>query len=74
MAWRTCLIAFGWLLRWVLVIQVQTIAKTNALQNSYHFDWTAVDGGLGILSIWGLAVLVTVVVWQVVRLSIHKEK
>ncbi|HDL4396611.1 TPA: polysulfide reductase NrfD [Mannheimia haemolytica] len=60
------LIAFGWLLRWVLVIQVQTIAKTNALQNPYHFDWTAVDGGLGIVSIFGLTVLVSIVVWQLI--------
>ncbi|AGH38068.1 reductase [Bibersteinia trehalosi USDA-ARS-USMARC-188] len=63
------LIAFGWLLRWVLVIQVQTIAKTNALQNPYHFDWTAVDGGLGIVSILGLAVLVTVGVGQIISLT-----
>ncbi|AHG75473.1 reductase [Mannheimia varigena USDA-ARS-USMARC-1296] len=58
------LIGFSWWLRWVLVIQTQTIAKTNALQNPYHFDWLAVDGGLGIVSIFGLAVLVSVVVWQ----------
>ncbi|MEG9529941.1 NrfD/PsrC family molybdoenzyme membrane anchor subunit [Mannheimia indoligenes] len=58
------LIGFDWWLRWVLVIQTQTIAKTNTLQNPYYFDWLAVDGGLGILSIFGLAVLVSVVVWQ----------
>lgn len=56
------LIGFGWWLRWVFVIQTQTIAKTNALQNPYHFDWLAVDGGLGIVSIFGLAVLVSVVI------------
>ncbi|MES1135380.1 hypothetical protein [Mannheimia haemolytica] len=48
------------------MIQVQTIAKTNALQNPYHFDWTAVDGGLGIVSIFGLTVLVSIVVWQLI--------
>ncbi|VEI78008.1 tetrathionate reductase subunit C [Mannheimia haemolytica] len=68
------LIAFGWLLRWVLVIQVQTIAKTNALQNPYHFDWTAVDGGLGIVSIFGLTVLVTVGVGQIISLTTQQEK
>ncbi len=47
--------------------QVQTIAKTNALQNPYHFDWTADHiGGLGIVSIFGLTVLVSVVVWQLI--------
>ncbi|QLB40565.1 NrfD/PsrC family molybdoenzyme membrane anchor subunit [Mannheimia pernigra] len=64
------LIGFGWWLRWVLVIQTQTIAKTNALQNPYHFDWLAVDGGLGIVGILGLAVCVSVVVGQVVSLIV----
>ncbi|MFA9499746.1 NrfD/PsrC family molybdoenzyme membrane anchor subunit [Mannheimia sp. E30BD] len=67
------LLAFGWLIRWVLVIQIQTIAKTNALQNPYHFDWLAVDGGLGIMAIWGLAVCVSVAVWQVVSLMVKSR-
>lgn len=68
------LIGFGWWLRWVLVIQTQTIAKTNVLQNPYHFDWLAVDGGLGIVSIFGLAVLVTVGVGQIISLTTQQEK
>lgn len=60
------LVGLGWWLRWVLVIPVQTIA----LQNPYHFDWLAVDSGLGIVSIFGLVVLVSVVVEQVVSLVV----
>lgn len=55
---------FAWFTRWVLLIQVQTIPKTNAVQNYYSIEWGDVDGGLGILAILGLCLFVSVVVWQ----------
>lgn len=60
------------MVRWVLLLEVQTVAKYNALMNPYHFNW-GVDGGLGMLSVAGLWVTVSVILWQLFGL-INKEQ
>ncbi|WP_439234814.1 NrfD/PsrC family molybdoenzyme membrane anchor subunit [Lonepinella koalarum] len=59
---------FTGMVRWVLFIQVQTLAKYNALANPYHFEWNA-DGGLGMLSMLGLWALVSVLMWQLLNMT-----
>lgn len=59
------------MVRWVLLLEVQTVAKYNALMNPYHFNW-GVDGALGMLSVFGLWVAVSVILWQIFTL-INKE-
>ncbi|WP_179108070.1 NrfD/PsrC family molybdoenzyme membrane anchor subunit [Rodentibacter ratti] len=59
-------IAFTWSVRWILLIQVQSIAKYNALANPYSLEWNA-DGVLGIVAMIGLWSLVSVVIWQVLN-------
>lgn len=59
------------MVRWVLLLEVQTVAKYNALMNPYHFNW-GVDGALGMLSVLGLWVAVSVILWQIFTL-INKE-
>lgn len=60
------------MVRWVLLLEVQTVAKYNALMNPYQFNW-GVDGGLGMLSVAGLWVTVSVILWQLFGL-INKEQ
>ncbi|TDQ57962.1 tetrathionate reductase gamma subunit [Mesocricetibacter intestinalis] len=48
------LAVLAWTVRWVLVIEVQSLSKTNVLQNFYHFDWLSTEGGIGMLSLFGL--------------------
>lgn len=60
------------MVRWVLLLEVQTVAKYNALMNPYHFNW-GVDGGLGMLSVAGLWVTVSVILWQLFGF-INKEQ
>lgn len=55
------------MVRWVLLLEVQTVAKYNALMNPYHFNW-GVDGGLGMISVFGLWLTVSVVLWQIFTL------
>ncbi|MFC0322164.1 NrfD/PsrC family molybdoenzyme membrane anchor subunit [Gallibacterium melopsittaci] len=59
------------MVRWVLLLEVQTVAKYNALINPYHFSW-GVDGALGMLSVFGLWVAVSVILWQIFTF-INKE-
>lgn len=50
-------------IRWVLLIEVQTLPKYSALPNRYHFRWDA-DGGMGMVAMLGLWLLVGVILWQ----------
>lgn len=61
-------IAFTWSVRWILLIQVQSIAKYNALANPYRLEWDT-DGALGIVAMIGLWSLVSVVIWQLVNIA-----
>ncbi|AKD37596.1 hypothetical protein I926_01330 [Pasteurella multocida subsp. multocida OH4807] len=56
-------LCFTWLVRWILVIQVQSIAKYNALMNPYQLTWH-VDGAIGILSVFSLWVCIGIVLWH----------
>lgn len=68
------ILSFSWLVRWVLIIQAQTIDKTNVMQNPYHFDWLDTDGGLGSIAIFGLAIFVSIIVWQGVLMILGGNK
>ena len=61
-------LAFTWLVRWILIIQVQSIPKYSALMNPYHLSWQ-VDGMIGILSVWSLWIFIGLVFWQLFRIS-----
>ncbi|MBN6710235.1 polysulfide reductase NrfD [Haemophilus haemoglobinophilus] len=52
-----------WLTRWILLIEVQQIAKYNALVNPYHLSWS-IDGLIGIIAVFSLWLLVGIVLWQ----------
>lgn len=54
---------FTWLFRWVLLIQVQSVAKYNALMNPYHLTWQ-IDGAIGILSVFSLWIFISVIFWH----------
>lgn len=54
---------FAWTVRWILLIEVQRIAKYNALINPYSLRWE-IDGAIGILSVFGLCILLTFIFWQ----------
>lgn len=56
-------LCFTWLVRWILLIQVQSIGKYNALMNPYHLQWQ-VDGAIGILAIFALCILLGIIFWQ----------
>ncbi|WP_235972316.1 NrfD/PsrC family molybdoenzyme membrane anchor subunit [Spirabiliibacterium falconis] len=58
---------FTVLMRWVLLIEVQTLPKYSAMLNPYHFEWNT-DGGLGMLSMLGLWLFVGIILWQLIRL------
>ncbi|OOR98052.1 tetrathionate reductase subunit C [Canicola haemoglobinophilus] len=53
----------AWLTRWILLIEVQQIAKYNALVNPYNLNWS-VDGLIGIISVFSLWLLVGITLWQ----------
>ncbi|MFZ7199921.1 NrfD/PsrC family molybdoenzyme membrane anchor subunit [Avibacterium avium] len=55
------------LVRWVLLLEVQTIAKYNALMNPYYFTWST-DYGLGMLSVLGLWITISIILWQIFNL------
>lgn len=58
---------FTFLIRWVLLIEIQALPKYSAIFNPYHFEWNT-NGGLGILSMLGLWLVVGIVLWQLISM------
>lgn len=56
-------LCFSWVMRWILLIQVQGIPKYNALVHIHHLEWN-VDGAIGILAVFSLWIFVGLVLWQ----------
>ncbi|HHT7865021.1 NrfD/PsrC family molybdoenzyme membrane anchor subunit [Pasteurella multocida] len=53
-----------WVVRWILLIEVQRLAKYNALINPYELTWH-IDGAIGILSVFSLWLCISIVLWWV---------
>lgn len=56
-------LGLSWLVRWILLIQVQSIGKYNALMNPFYLTWH-VDGAIGLLSVFGLWIFIGTALWQ----------
>lgn len=56
-------ICMTWLVRWILLIQVQLLAKYNALMNPYSLTWE-VDSMVGILAVLSLWIFIAILFWQ----------
>lgn len=56
-------LCFSWIIRWILVVQVQGLPKYNALVHIHHLTWE-VDGAMGILAMFSLWIFVGIVLWQ----------
>lgn len=56
-------LVLAWLTRWILLIQVQQVAKYNVMTTPYHLAWE-VDGLIGILAVFSLWLFVGMVLWQ----------
>lgn len=56
---------FCWAVRWILLIQVQTIAKYNALANPYELSWSE-DSLVGILAVFSLWLFIVILLERVV--------
>ncbi|XWY20526.1 NrfD/PsrC family molybdoenzyme membrane anchor subunit [Bisgaard Taxon 45] len=55
-------LALTWLVRWILLIEVQRLAKYNTLINPYQLTWH-IDGAMGILSVFSLWLCLGIVLW-----------
>ncbi|MFD1805850.1 NrfD/PsrC family molybdoenzyme membrane anchor subunit [Pasteurella oralis] len=64
-------LCFTWLVRWILLIQVQSVAKYNALMNPYHLTWH-IDGTIGIVSVFSLWLFIGILLWQLLRSALSQ--
>lgn len=61
-----------WLTRWILLIEVQQIAKYNALVNPYQLSWN-VDGLIGMIAVFSLWSLVGIILWQLLSHTLSQS-
>ena len=65
-------IIVGILIRWVVLIDVQMIPKYTALLNYYELSWST-NGGLGMISMLGLLLFVSVILWQLLTYVLQSK-
>ncbi|MGQ0286117.1 NrfD/PsrC family molybdoenzyme membrane anchor subunit [Pasteurellaceae bacterium 22721_9_1] len=65
-------VGMTWLVRWVLLIQVQLLSKYSAAIHPYTLNWE-VDGIIGILAMFSLWFFITFVFWQYVYRQLYLQ-